>query len=1148
MKTIQICLLVAIALGGNLLRAAITSYGGSHISPTSSIYQVSVRKAGDPTATSIYVHNYWDTNGTGSETNIKFLHYAHFGASQADFDAGVEVEITYFENIVSGDTRVSPLAYGITPAIVGGNKLKFTLHDTKKLFVAINLPLVASMGGQYKTRYLLMLMPELAEAVPSGSGVTTVTAAQGVSGVNAAIAAAPTNGTVVMASGTYTGQVAISRSNVTLYLAPGAYLKKNTTPPSNDEPQNFMALKIAAGNQNVTVKGRGVIEAWQQVIDVKDCTNITIEGVIIRATGREWTGRPNNMAAGLAFWPQRTNDSFFRNLKVLRYPPSPRTADAIDPASCHNVAITDCMVYSGDDGICFKQDQNPEILYDNLLENNVAFTPTSGFKYGNKLRLTVDGDVWRNNYSVYGQLQFSNAAADNDAVPTITNQVVENITVENSEHAFLSIGVVRYDTPYETDLDLVIDNLTVNKVWQTPPSYNTAEPNNPKINGYCGIYAKADPGKTINLTFNNLKVEGDYIHNMAELVAKMGGNQPFVGGRSVDTDWTKLHPSGAGTVNVFFNVFTQPPPTAPTNLTATAVSSSEINLTWQHPSTDETGFDVQRDLDASFTAPDLVTDSSTGPGSNLSYQSSGLSPGTTYFYRVRAYNGGGPSAYTPAVSATTDPIGGGGSPVVYDANALTIAASSGDATSAPADAGASNGNFFVYLSNAQNDFVSFTVNVATAGTYAVDVRYHKNAFRGIVQLSIDGADQGSATDCYIETANKGFATASLGTVSLAAGNRTFKFLATGKNTNSGDFQIGLDTITLTPQSGNTAPTIGDIADQTINANGNTGALAFTIGDAETAAGSLTLSGSSSNPTLVPSGNIVFGGSGASRTVTVTPATGQSGTSTITVTVSDGSLTAEDTFVMTVNPVVSVSATDAAAAEAALDPGTFTFTRVGSTAAALTVNFSVTGTATSGTDYTSLGTSVTFNAGSATATKTVAPIQDTTVEGAETVIATVTGGTGYAVGTPSSATVNLADDDSAVSDANALAIAASSGDSTTTPSDANASGGVFFVYLSNAPTGDFVSFTVNVPVTATYAVNVRYHKNAFRGIVQLNIDGNAQGSATDCYVPTANKGFVNVLLGNVSLTAGNHTFQFQVNDHNTNSSDYQIGLDTITLTP
>ena len=53
-------------------------------------------------------------------------------------------------------------------------------------------------------------------------------------------------------------------------------------------------------------------------------------------------------------------------------------------------------------------------------------------------------------------------------------------------------------------------------------------------------------------------------------------------------------------------------------------------------------------------------------------------------------------------------------------------------------------------------------------------------------------------------------------------------------------------------------------------------LRFTVGDVETAAGSLTVSGTSSNTTLVPNANIVFGGSGANRTVTVTPAANQTG--------------------------------------------------------------------------------------------------------------------------------------------------------------------------------------------------------------------------------------------------------------------------------
>jgi hypothetical protein len=98
----------------------------------------------------------------------------------------------------------------------------------------------------------------------------------------------------------------------------------------------------------------------------------------------------------------------------------------------------------------------------------------------------------------------------------------------------------------------------------------------------------------------------------------------------------------------------------------------------------------------------------------------------------------------------------------------------------------------------------------------------------------------------------------------------------------------------------TPPTIDDIADITIGINGSTGPVAFTVGDAETPAASLVLTGSSSNQGVVPDANIVFGGSGASRTVTVTPAADVAGSATITVTVTDGDAqTANDTFLVTV---------------------------------------------------------------------------------------------------------------------------------------------------------------------------------------------------------------------------------------------------------
>ena len=110
------------------------------------------------------------------------------------------------------------------------------------------------------------------------------------------------------------------------------------------------------------------------------------------------------------------------------------------------------------------------------------------------------------------------------------------------------------------------------------------------------------------------------------------------------------------------------------------------------------------------------------------------------------------------------------------------------------------------------------------------------------------------------------------------------------------------TFTLTVKSVNDAPTITALANQTINEDTATAALPFTVGDRETAASSLKVTAASSNSTLLPVGSIVLGGSGANRTVKLTPAANQNGTAIVTLTVSDGRLSAARLFKLTVKAV------------------------------------------------------------------------------------------------------------------------------------------------------------------------------------------------------------------------------------------------------
>ena len=92
---------------------------------------------------------------------------------------------------------------------------------------------------------------------------------------------------------------------------------------------------------------------------------------------------------------------------------------------------------------------------------------------------------------------------------------------------------------------------------------------------------------------------------------------------------------------------------------------------------------------------------------------------------------------------------------------------------------------------------------------------------------------------------------------------------------------------------------------------------------------------------------------------------------------------------------------------------YTFTRTGATTNILTINYGITGTADS-TDYTGAtpgtGKTITFAAGASTATLTINPTADTTVESNETVLLTLASGTGYTIGTTTAVTGTIINDD------------------------------------------------------------------------------------------------------------------------------------------
>jgi hypothetical protein len=89
-----------------------------------------------------------------------------------------------------------------------------------------------------------------------------------------------------------------------------------------------------------------------------------------------------------------------------------------------------------------------------------------------------------------------------------------------------------------------------------------------------------------------------------------------------------------------------------------------------------------------------------------------------------------------------------------------------------------------------------------------------------------------------------------------------------------------------PAPANTAPRITGLANQMVNQDTSTGAIAFTVSDVESGAGAVTVTASSSDPSIIAQDAIVLTGTGASRSIEVVPAEDATGSANVAVTATD----------------------------------------------------------------------------------------------------------------------------------------------------------------------------------------------------------------------------------------------------------------------
>jgi hypothetical protein len=162
-------------------------------------------------------------------------------------------------------------------------------------------------------------------------------------------------------------------------------------------------------------------------------------------------------------------------------------------------------------------------------------------------------------------------------------------------------------------------------------------------------------------------------------------------------------------------------------------------------------------------------------------------------YTVVATNSVNSATSSGAVLTVTPPPSG--DTFVYQAESLTHTQS--DPVNSVSETAASGGQNDVLAANAVGDFVEYSLNVASPGSYTISVTYKALASRGIARLSIGGTPQG---DTFDQRAT-GYRTVSLGSRELSAGTHLFRFQVTG--TSGTGYSLSVDAITLvssnTPQ-------------------------------------------------------------------------------------------------------------------------------------------------------------------------------------------------------------------------------------------------------------------------------------------------------------------------------------------------------------
>ncbi len=384
---------------------------------------------------------------------------------------------------------------------------------------------------------------------------------------------------------------------------------------------------------------------------------------------------------------------------------------------------------------------------------------------------------------------------------------------------------------------------------------------------------------------------------------------------------------------------------APTGLSASAASNSEVNLTWTDNVEDEDGYYVQDSINGTtWTTVDTVGPQA-GTGQSLSDAVTGLMANTPYSFRVQAFKGSLMSSYSNTSNATT-------------LNQLTSYSQNFEGTIGSEWSSTST---FVDAANSSNHILG---RLGSGGATLT------------LQNLPPGDNMMSLT----------FTVYALNNWQGNSGGPSFTVTSDGTSLLNTNFSNDTSS-----NPGNPQQAFGGVGQPNGSYPARTAALMLYTDHDNDRSGPYS---SSSLPDSAYQITLNFAHTGATDAITFA-APGASGINGFGL---------DNVSVQVTRPTVSIAATTATTSDGSSTPGVFSLTRTGDLSQSQTVQLVASGTALSGSggDYSALPTSATFAAGESTTTVSFTPASDNLVKPTLSVIESIAAGSAYAIGTKSAA--------------------------------------------------------------------------------------------------------------------------------------------------